>query len=265
MIVSLLLKQFTIHWVFLLFDFFSKMEKDEIIKLNVGGKEIIMLLSTILKFPSLPLGLMFSEEYKRPLKLENGSYFLDRDYKSFEYIVTFYRTNMIPYSILNTNELVFSEFKYWGIHTNSIDLCKPFLSEKMGNLPAIYNSKYYVHILYALENDTDESIFQLPRTYDCLVEILDIPQLIYFESMGPVTRNKIQLQQPLDKIRLYLTREAYLRTEKNIDQLCCIFSRKNAKQMNATMDVLNKNNSFIDKKYGLVYYKDGLVTKMYHY
>ena len=61
-------------------------EKNQIIRLNVGGKTFCTTIETLTKIPNSMLAAMFSGKYTT-IKDETGSYFIDRDGRYFHYIL----------------------------------------------------------------------------------------------------------------------------------------------------------------------------------
>eukprot|EP01027_Heterolobosea_sp_BB2_P017628 GEZU01024960.1.p1 GENE.GEZU01024960.1~~GEZU01024960.1.p1 ORF type:complete len:483 (+),score=114.94 GEZU01024960.1:153-1601(+) len=64
------------------------------VKLDVGGKKYSTSLQTLTRYPDSMLGTMFSGRY--PIEQdEDGTYFIDRDGKSFRYIISFLRDDKV--------------------------------------------------------------------------------------------------------------------------------------------------------------------------
>lgn len=86
---------------------------DEIITLNVGGKRFYTRKSTLCKFPDTMLGKMFTTDISSH-KEEDGSYFLDRDWKYFDIILNYYRNGKFAEDVQFTPSFLM-ELDYWMI------------------------------------------------------------------------------------------------------------------------------------------------------
>jgi hypothetical protein len=93
----------------------SKKQDDDIIILDVGMTLFKTRKSTLVKYPSTLLGMMFSQE-KIPLdKQEDGSYFFDQDPTEFPYILSYYRTGFFPKPIVSDRNKWEAELAFWGL------------------------------------------------------------------------------------------------------------------------------------------------------
>eukprot|EP01118_Nematostelium_gracile_P009400 TRINITY_DN3163_c0_g1_i1.p1 TRINITY_DN3163_c0_g1~~TRINITY_DN3163_c0_g1_i1.p1 ORF type:complete len:222 (+),score=10.88 TRINITY_DN3163_c0_g1_i1:55-666(+) len=92
------------------------METDAtILELNVGGTFFSTHRSTLCKYEGSMLANLFSEKHSLP-KDRKGRYFLDRDPKSFEYILGFLRTTQMvfptdPFVL----KMLLSDLEYYGL------------------------------------------------------------------------------------------------------------------------------------------------------
>eukprot|EP00088_Acartia_fossae_P008595 TRINITY_DN14131_c0_g1_i1.p1 TRINITY_DN14131_c0_g1~~TRINITY_DN14131_c0_g1_i1.p1 ORF type:complete len:340 (-),score=78.55 TRINITY_DN14131_c0_g1_i1:221-1240(-) len=75
----------------------------EIVKLNVGGKRIETSRTTLKKYPGSTLAKMLYHDNVFP-RMQDGSYFLDRDPETFMNILYFLRTEVLP-PLLDEKEL----------------------------------------------------------------------------------------------------------------------------------------------------------------
>lgn len=96
-----------------------RINKDEIIDLNIGGTCLISTLrTTLVKYPDTPLGKMFSGKYK--LHKHNGRVFLDRDGETFLRLLQYLRNGTIPKFESEPEKNAFmEELDFWQIpHDN---------------------------------------------------------------------------------------------------------------------------------------------------
>ena len=101
--------------------------ENEIILLDIGGKLFKTYRDTLTSVKGSMLSSMFSGQYKNKQQ-NDGSYFIDRDPKTFEIILSFYRTHMLPpinsFKFTDAEKLMFIEdLKYWNI-LNEDDLAE---------------------------------------------------------------------------------------------------------------------------------------------
>ncbi|CAG8545214.1 16189_t:CDS:2 [Dentiscutata heterogama] len=86
--------------------------------LNVGGVKYETYRSTLTEYPETLLGVMFSSRNEALLHPTNkNEYFFDRNGKTFNYIMTFYRTGKIHYekNPLVTESELNAELEYFQI------------------------------------------------------------------------------------------------------------------------------------------------------
>lgn len=91
---------------------------EAIIKLNVGGTSFATTLTTLRRFPTSLLGVMFSGRH-RMQKDENGAYFIDRDGAVFRYILSYLRAPenfSIDLVAQDERRLLMREFDFFGLH-----------------------------------------------------------------------------------------------------------------------------------------------------
>eukprot|EP01121_Diplochlamys_sp_Union-15-3_P008894 TRINITY_DN2392_c0_g1_i1.p1 TRINITY_DN2392_c0_g1~~TRINITY_DN2392_c0_g1_i1.p1 ORF type:complete len:155 (-),score=15.33 TRINITY_DN2392_c0_g1_i1:170-634(-) len=94
----------------------TKEKWGKIIKLNVGGKYFATYITTLTSYPDSMLAAMFSGRHEL-IKDENGCVFIDRDGKTFEYILSFLREheNWEPPTDASLLRRVQNEFRYFQL------------------------------------------------------------------------------------------------------------------------------------------------------
>ncbi len=85
---------------------------EQAITLNVGGKHFMTYRSTLLKYPTTLLGMMYSSN--NGFKVDEIQFF-DRSSKIFEYILNFYRTGLLYKPTFINNSVWEEEINYWGL------------------------------------------------------------------------------------------------------------------------------------------------------
>ena len=103
----------------------NNINRNEIIRLNVGGIKYLTTRGTLLNFSSEcghMLSAMFSGDYLLTPNINNNEYFIDRNGKYFEYILAFLRNgnqfvdNMLQYLSKDTIVHLKQESKYFGLY-----------------------------------------------------------------------------------------------------------------------------------------------------
>ena len=96
----------------------------EVVSLNVGGYQKIMVSQNILcSVPESTLAKLFSGNHELK-KTEDGSYFLDRDGKTFNALVNYLRNNrrVFPeFTDPNDKKLFQEEMLFWNIKDDRIE------------------------------------------------------------------------------------------------------------------------------------------------
>ena len=85
---------------------------EHIITINVGGKHFMTYQSTLLKYPTTVLGIMYSNDNK--FKVDEIQFF-DRSSEIFEHILNFYRTGLVCKPTFIDNSVWEEEVNYWGL------------------------------------------------------------------------------------------------------------------------------------------------------
>ena len=106
------------------------MNRNEIIRLNVGGIKYLTTRGTLLNFSSEcghMLSAMFSGDYLLTPNINNNEYFIDRNGKYFEYILAFLRNgnqfvdNVLPHLSKDVIVHLKQESKYFGLYNLIFD------------------------------------------------------------------------------------------------------------------------------------------------
>ena len=90
----------------------------KIISLNVGGSIFTTTVATLTQYPDSMLAAMFDPESERPPAVtdKEGNFFIDRDPKPFEVILSFLRSARLRENLLScTLEEVEWEADYYGL------------------------------------------------------------------------------------------------------------------------------------------------------
>ena len=108
----------------------TKVNRNEIIRLNVGGVKYLTTRGTLLNFKDKTghmLSAMFSGDYLSTPTINNNEYFIDRNGKYFEYILSFLRNgnqfidNMLPHLSKDIILNLKLESKYFGLYNLIFD------------------------------------------------------------------------------------------------------------------------------------------------
>lgn len=144
-----------------------------IINLNVGGNKYTTYLSTLLSDNSTMLAKMFSGKYKLNQDRE-GYYVIDRDGKSFQYILNYLRDNDlsifngIP---INVCEQLIKEADFYGfdkIKIKLLEIEKNYYKNELGKKGSTVDTKYeYTSTwTYAVDRFDSSSINILNKGYE---------------------------------------------------------------------------------------------------
>jgi len=100
-------------------------ESNAPITLNIGGYKYCTLLTTITKYKDSLLYEMFNNNENLMIKCDDGSYFIDRDGKIFEHILTYLRysdISLIPLNDKIIERKLLYEAEYYRIHQLITDI-----------------------------------------------------------------------------------------------------------------------------------------------
>mmetsp|Transcript_7923 Transcript_7923/g.13296 ORF Transcript_7923/g.13296 Transcript_7923/m.13296 type:complete len:360 (-) Transcript_7923:16-1095(-) len=89
---------------------------NDIIKLSIGGKEMVVGRNLLRSVPGSHLADFFSGQY--PVQQYNDAIFLDRDTESFRFLINFLRSGRnleVNSTDQIQNQIFLDELKYWGI------------------------------------------------------------------------------------------------------------------------------------------------------